>query len=94
MPPIDFQICKTENRWHSVDADINHIETALVNSIIVYNESYTHFWEPIARLYVSSFASRSYVVSQIVIDCYPLFFSKWRRGPITFSLLLLAIFSM
>ena len=84
MQPIDCWMCKTQNRWHSVDAHINHIETAFVHSIIVCNESYTHDWPPVLRLYVLSFASRSFVTSQFLINCYLHYLSKKWHGPITF----------
>jgi len=77
-------MCKTQNRWHSVDAHINHIETAFVHSIIVCNQSYTHYWPPVLRLYVLSFASRSFVTSQFLINCYLRYLSEKGRGPITF----------
>jgi len=77
-------MCKTQNRWHSVDAHINHIETAFVHSIIVCNQSYTHYWPPVLRLYVLSFASRSLVTAQFLINCYLRYLSEKWRGPITF----------
>jgi len=68
IPPIDCRMCKTVNRWHSVDAHFNHIETAFVHPIIVHNDSYTDYWHPILRLHVLSFASRSFITSQFLIS--------------------------
>jgi len=84
MQPIDCWMCKTQNRWHSVDAHINHIETAFVHSIIVCNQSYTQYSPPLLRLYVLSFASRSFVTTQFLINCYLRYLSEKWRGPITF----------
>ena len=68
MPPIDCRMCKTVNRWHSVDTHLNHIETAFVHPIIVRNDSYTHYWHPILRLHVIWFASRSFITSRFLIS--------------------------
>jgi len=68
IPPIDCRMCKTVNRWHSVDANFNHIETAFVRPIIVRNDSYRDYWHPILRLHVLSFASRSFITSQFLIS--------------------------
>jgi hypothetical protein len=68
IPPIDCRMCKTVNRWHSVDAHFNHTGTAFVHPIIVRKDSYTHYWHPILRLHVSSFASRSFITSQFLIS--------------------------
>jgi len=84
MQPIDCWMCKTQNRSHSVDNHINHIETAFVHSIIVCNQSYTHYWPPVLRMYVLSFASRSFVISQFLTNCYLRYLSEKWRGPITF----------
>ena len=79
MPPIDCRMCKTNNCWHSVDAPISHIKTAFVQTIIVWNKSYTHYWHPILHLYVLLFASSSFVTSQFLIDCYPHYLIvRWR----------------
>jgi len=78
MPPIDCWICITYNRWHSVDAHINHIESAFAHSIIVCNQLYTHFWHPVLRLYVLLFAFRSFVTCQFLINCCLRYLSeKW-----------------
>jgi hypothetical protein len=61
------QKCKTENRWHSVEAYIEHILTIIVCSITVWNESNNNNWQPMNRFYVWSFQSRPCVVSQIEI---------------------------
>jgi len=87
-------MCKTQNRWDSVDAHINHIETAFVHSIIVCNQSYIHYWPPVLRLYILSFASRSFVSSQFLINCYLRYLSEKWRGPITFPRFRLAIDGM
>jgi len=84
MQPIDCWMCKTQNRWDSVDTHINHIETAFVHAKIVCNQSYNHYWPPSLRLYVLSFASRSFVTSQFLINCYLHYLSEKWRGPITF----------
>ena len=84
MPPIDGRMCKTVNRWHSIDAHFNHIETAFVHPIIERNHSYTPYWHPILRLYVLSFASRSFITSQFLISGYPHYLIERWRGPITF----------
>jgi len=87
-------MCKTQNRWHSVDAHINHIETALVHSIIVCNQSYTHHWPPLLPLNVLWFASRSGVTSQFLINCYLRNPSEKWCDPITFLHFRLAIDGM
>jgi len=84
MQPFDCQKCKTRNRWHSVDVHINHIETAFLHWIIVCNQSYRHYWHLILHLYVLSFASRSFVTSQFLINCFPHYLSERWCGPITF----------
>jgi len=84
MPPIDCRMCKTVNRWHSIDAHFNHIETAFVHPIIVRNHSYTPYWHPVLRLYVLWFASRSFITSQFLISGYPRYLIERWRGPITF----------
>jgi len=84
MQPIDCRMCKTHNRSHSLDTHINHIQPAFVHSIIVYNESYTQYWPPVLGMYVLSFASRSFVTSQFLINCYLRYLSEKWRGPITF----------
>jgi len=84
MPPIDCWMCKTTNHWLSVDAHSNHTETAFLHTIIACNESYTHYWHLILHSYVLSFASRSFVTSQYLINCYPRYLSERWRGPITF----------
>jgi len=84
MQPMDCGMCKTQNHWQSVDAHINHIETAYVHSIIICNQSYTHYWPPVLRLYVLSFASRSFVTSQFLINCYLHYLSEKWRDPIIF----------
>ena len=67
-----------------VDAHINHIETAFVHSIIVCNKSNRQLWHPLLRLYVLSFASRSFVTSQFLFNCYLRYLSEKWHGPITF----------
>jgi len=94
MQPIDCWMCKTQNRWHSVDAHINHIETAFVHSIIVCNQSYTHYRAALLHLNVLSFASRSFVTSQFLINCYLQYLSEEWRGPIKFPRFQLAIDGM
>ena len=84
MQPIDCWMCRTQNRWHSVDAHINHIETTFVHWIIVFNQSDTHYRPPVLRLYVLSFASRRFVTSQFLINCYLRYLSDKWCGPITF----------
>jgi hypothetical protein len=84
MPPIDCRMCKTVNRWQSVDAHLNHIETAFVHPIIVRNDSYIHYWDPKLRLYVLWFASRSFITSQFLISGYPRYLIERWHGPITF----------
>jgi len=84
MQPIHCWMCKTQNRWHSVDAHINHIKTAFVHWIIAYNQSYTQYRPPLLRLYVLSFASRSFPTSQVLIKCNLRYLSEKRRGLITF----------
>jgi len=91
MLPIDCWMCKTQNRSHSVGTHINHVETAFVHSIIVCNQSYTHYWPPLLHLYVLSFASRSFVTSQFLINSYLRNLSEKWRGPITFPRFRLAI---
>jgi len=85
MQPIHCWMCKTWNCWHSVDPRINHIETAFVYSIIVCNESYIHHWHPVLCLNVLSFASRSFVTSWFLINCYLHYLSEKWREPITFT---------
>jgi len=82
IPPIDCRMCKTANRWHSVDAHFNHIETAFVHPIIVRNDSYTHYWHPILRLHVLSFASRSYITSRFLISAIH---AIWVRNDVALS---------
>jgi hypothetical protein len=84
MQPFDCWMCKTKNRWHSVDAHINHIETAFVHSTIVCNESYTHYRHLVLCLYALSFASRSFVTSQFLINCYLRYVSEKWRGSMIF----------
>jgi len=84
MRPIDCWMCKTRNRWHSVDAYINHIKTAFVHSIMVCNQSYHRHWPPSLSLYVLSFASGSFVTSQFLIECYLRYLTMRWRGPISF----------
>jgi len=94
MPPIDCRMCKPKNLWHSVYAHINHIETAFVHTTIICNESDTHSWHPILRLYVLSFASRSLVSFQCLLNCYPHCLSERWHGPITFPRFRPAIYGM
>ena len=68
IPPIEYQMCKTVNRSHSVDAHLNHIETAFVRRIIVRHDSYTHYWHPIYSVHVLLFASRCFVTSQFLMS--------------------------
>jgi hypothetical protein len=84
MPPMIAECGKTVNRWHSIDAHVYSIETAFVHPIIVRNDSYTHYWHPILRLYVLSFASRSFITSQFLISGDPRYLIERWRGPITF----------
>ena len=84
MPPIDCRMCKTVNRWHSIGAHFNHIETAFVHPIIVHNDSYTHYWHLISHLYVLLFASRSFITCQFLISGYPRNLIERWHGPITF----------
>jgi len=84
MPPIDCRTCKTINRWHSIDAHFNHIETAFVHPIIVRNHSYTPYWHPILRFYVLSFATRSYITSQFLLSGFPRYLIERWHGLITF----------
>jgi len=94
MQPIDCWMCKIWNCWQAVDAHIKHIETACVHSTLLCNESYTHFWRPALCLYVLSFASRSFVTSHFLINCYLRYLSvKW-RGTITFPHFRLAFNAM
>ena len=94
MQPIDCWMCKTQNHWHSVDPHINHIETASVHSVIVWNQSYTQYGPPLLCLYVLSFASRSFVTSQFLINCYLRYLGEKSRGPIAFPRFRLAIDGM
>jgi len=64
-----------------VDAHINHIETAFVHSIIVSNKSNTQLWHPLLRLYLLSFASRSFVTIQFLINCYLRYLSEKMTWP-------------
>ena len=82
--PIDCWMCKTRNCSHSFDAHINIIETAFVHSIIVWNKSYSHYWPPVWCVYVLSFACRSFVTCQFLINCYVHCLSEKWCGPITF----------
>jgi len=54
LRPFDCWMCKTKNRWRSVDTHTNYIKTASVHSIKVCNESYKHYWHRILCLYVLS----------------------------------------
>ena len=94
MPSIDCWMCKTVNRWHSIEAHFNHIKTAFVHPITVRNHSYTPCWHPILRLYVSSFASRSFITSQFLISVYPRYLIERWRGATTFPRFRPAIDSM
>jgi len=94
MEPIDCWMCKTQNRWHSVNAHINHIATAFVHSILVCNQSYTYHWPPSLRLYVLLFASKSFVTSQFLINCYLHYLSEEWRGRLKFPRILAAIDGM
>ena len=94
MQPVDCWMCKTQNRWHSVDYHINHIETAFVHSIIICHQSYAHYWPPVLRLYVLLFASSSFVTSQFLINWCLRYLSEIWRGPITFLRIRPAIDSM
>jgi len=87
-------MCKTQNRGHLVDAHIIHIETAFLHSIIVSNQLYTHYWPPVVHLNVLSFASRSFVTSQSLNNCYLRNLSEKWHGPITFLCFRLAIDGM
>jgi hypothetical protein len=84
MPPIDWPMCKTVNRWNSIDADFHDIETAFVHPIILLNDSYTHYWHLILGLYVLLFASRSFITTQCLFCGYPCYLIERWRGPITF----------
>jgi hypothetical protein len=84
MPPIDCRMCKTVNRWHSIDAHFNHIETAFVHPIIVRNNLYTHYWHQVLYLYVLWFASRSVITSQFLIRGFPPYSVERWHGPSTF----------
>ena len=81
--PLDVVWHNAKNRWRSVDGQNNHIETFFVHSIIVCNESNTQFWHPWLGRYVLSFASRSFVTSQVLINCYLRYLREKCRGPIT-----------
>jgi len=82
IPPIDCQMCKTVNRWHSVHAHFNHIETAIVHSVIVRNDSDTQYWHPILHLHVLLFASRSFITSQFLISAVH---AIWVRNDVALS---------
>ena len=84
MQPIYCRMCETYNLWHSFDANINYIETAFVNTILVQNESYTLFWDLLCRLSVISFTSKSVITSQFPINCYLRYLCEKWCGPITF----------
>jgi len=56
MLPYDCRLCITKNRWCSIDAHINDIKMAFVHSIIACNILQTHYWRPILRFWVLSFA--------------------------------------
>jgi hypothetical protein len=94
MQPIDFWMCKTKNRAHSVDTHITHIETAFVHSIILFIQSYTHYWHSTLCLYVLSFASRSFIPSQFQINGCPCYLIKRWRDPTTFPSFPMAIYGM
>jgi len=94
MQPCDYQECKTENRGHFVDANMNQIETAFVHSVIVCNQLYTHHWYPILCFWVISFASKGCVTSQSVIDLYARYLREIWRRPIAFLRLRPAIYGM
>jgi len=84
IQPIDCRLCETKHRWQSVDDQINHIKTAYVHWIIVCNQSYSQYWHPPLHLCVLSFASRSFVTSQFLINWYPRYLRERWHGPITF----------
>jgi hypothetical protein len=94
MQPIDCQMCKTWNHWHSVDVHSNHIETAFVHTLIVCNKSYTLIWYLFRRVYVLSFASRGFVTSQFLINCDLRYLTEKWHGPAKFLRFRLAIDGM
>ena len=94
MQPIDCWMCETQNRWHCVDAHFNHTETAFVHRIIVCNQSYAQYFPQVLRWYVLSFASRSFVTTQFLINSYLCYLSKKWSGPTTFPRLRPAIDGM
>jgi len=83
MKPLDCWMCKTKNRWRTVDTHIKHIEIAFVCSIFVCNWSHTHYWHPVLRFWILSFASWSVLASQFLINFYPRYLSERWGGPIT-----------
>jgi len=75
IPPIDCRMCKTVNRWHSVDAHFNHIETAFVHPIIVRNDSYKLLTSNIAFACILVCIQEVYYLS-ISDQCYPRYLSE------------------
>jgi hypothetical protein len=47
-------------------------------------ESYTQYWHPVLCLYVLSFASRSLVTTQFLINCYLRYLSEKWHSHVTF----------
>jgi len=91
MHPLDCWMCKTLNRWHSVDPHINRTETLFVNSIILRNESFIHYWHRKLCFYVLSYAACMFVISPFLINWYPQYLSDGWGGPITFLFIRLEI---
>jgi len=94
MQPFDRRMCKTKNPWCSVYAHIDHIETEFGHWITVSNEWYNHYWHPVLRFQVLSFACRSLVSSQFQINLYRRYLSGRWTGPITFLRFRPAIYGM
>jgi len=94
MQSFHCQVWKTKIHSRSVDADINHIETAFIHWQTVCNESYTHYGQPTMCLWISSFASRSIVANQFLPNLYPRYLSEKRCDPSAFLRLRPAIHGM
>jgi len=83
MQPFDGWMCKTKNGCSTNEAHINHIETSIVHSLLLFEEWYIHYWHPTLHFQVISFPSRSFIASQCLINPYPHYLRDRWRSPFT-----------
>jgi hypothetical protein len=84
MQPFECWMCKTKNGCYTDDAHINHIETSIGQSLLVFEEWYIHHRHPTLHVQVFLFPSRSFVASPCLINPYPHYLREKWCSPLTF----------